>query len=73
MEVNTSLPAVVHPPRKTPVAMLEPARENLKELEEDGAVVKRDEPTPWGFPLVVIDKRKVNDKRKDTPPSKDDI
>ena len=53
--------------------MLEPARENLKELEEDGAIVKKDEPTPWVLPLVVIDWGKVNDKRKDTSPSKDDI
>ena len=53
--------------------MLEPAREKLKEMEEDGIIVKEDEPTPWVSSMLVIDKRKVNDKRKDTPPSKDEV
>ena len=73
LEVDTSVPPVVHPPRKIPVAMLEPAREKLKEMEEAGIIVKEDEPTPWVSSMLVIDKRKVNDKRKDTPPSKDDV
>ena len=73
LEVDTSVPPVVHPPRKIPVAMLEPAREKLKEMEEAGIIVKEDEPTPWVSSMLVIDKRKVNDKRKDTPPSKDDL
>ena len=73
LEVDTSVPPVVHPPRKIPVAMLEPAREKLKEMEEAGITVKEDEPTPWVSSMLVIDKRKVNDKRKDTPPSKDDV
>ena len=46
LEVDTSLPPVVHPPRKIPVAMLEPAREKLKEMEEAGIIVKEDESTP---------------------------
>ena len=73
LEVDTSVPPVVHPPRKIPVAMLEPAREKLKEMEEAGIIVKEDEPTPWVSSMLVIDKRKVNDKRRDTPPSKDDL
>ena len=73
LEVDTSVPPVVHPPRKIPVAMLEPAREKLKEMEEAGIIVKEDEPTPWVSSMLVIDKTKVNDKRKDTPPSKDDV
>lgn len=36
LEVNPSVPPVVHPPRKIPVALLEPAREKLTEMEEDG-------------------------------------
>jgi len=66
LEVDTSVPPVVHPPRKIPVAMLELAREKLKEMEEAGIIVKEDAPTPW------VSSRKVNDKRKDTPPSKND-
>ena len=64
LEVDTSVAPVVHPPRKIPVAMLEPAREKLKEVEEAGIIVKEDEPTPWVSSMLVIDKRKVNDKRR---------
>ena len=42
-------------------------------MEEAGIIVKEDEPTPWVSSMLVIDKGKVNDKRKDTPPSKDDV
>ena len=42
-------------------------------MEEAGIIVKEDEPTPWVSSMLVTDKRKVNDKRKDTPPSKDDV
>ena len=73
LDVDTSVPPVVHPPRKIPVAMLEPAREKLKEMEEDGIIVKEDEPTSWVSSMLVIDKRKVKDKGKDAPLSKDDV
>ena len=67
LEVDASVPPVVHLPRKIPVAMLEPAQEKLKEMEEDGIIVKEDEPTPWVSSTLVIDKRKLKDKGKDTP------
>ena len=66
-------PPVVHPPRKIPVAMLEPAQEKLKEMKEDGIIVKEDEPTPWVSSILVIDKRKVKVRGKDIPLSKDDV
>ena len=53
--------------------MLEPAREKLKEMEEDGIIVKEEEPTPWVSSMLVIDKRKVNNQAKYTPPSKNDV
>ena len=71
LEVDHSVPPVIHPPRKIPVALLEPAREKLKEMEEDGIIVKEEENTPWVSSMVVIDKRKANDKY--TPPSKDNV
>ena len=71
LEVDHSVPPVIHPPRKIPVALLEPAREKLKEMEEDGIIVKEEEHTPWVSSMVVIDKRKANDK--DTPPFKDNV
>ena len=48
-------------------------QEKNSEMEEAGIIVKEDEPTAWVSSMLVIDKRKVNDKRKDTPPSKDDV
>ncbi len=47
LEVDASVPPVVHPPRKISVATLEPAREKLKEMEEDGIIAKKDKPTSW--------------------------
>ena len=73
LEVDSSVSPVVHPPRKIPVAMLEPAREKLKEMEKDGIIVKEEEPTPWVSSMLVIDKRKVNNQGKYTPPSKNDV
>ena len=73
LEVDSSVPLVVHPPRKIPVAMLEPACEKLKEMDEDSIIVKKEEPTPWVSSMLVIDKRKVNSQGNYTPPSKNDV
>ena len=70
---DVSVPPLVYPPRKIPVAMLEPARAKLKEMEEDSIIVKEDEPKSWVSSMLVIDKRKVKDKGKDTPLLKDDF
>ena len=52
LEVNPSVPPVVHPPRKIPVALLEPAREKLTEMEEDGVgLLLKKRNTPLGFHL----------------------
>ena len=42
-------------------------------MEEDGVILKEDEPTPWVSSILVINKRKAKDKGKDTPLSKDDV
>ena len=39
LEVDPSVPPVVHPSRKIPIALLEPALEKLTEMEEDGIIV----------------------------------
>ena len=62
---------MLHPPRKIPFALLEPPREKLTEMEEDGITVKEEEHTPWISSMLVIDKRKV--KEKITPLSKNDV
>ena len=46
LEVDPSVPSVVHPPRKFSNALLEPARQKLTELEQDGIIVKEGEHTP---------------------------
>ena len=71
LEIDLSVPPVVHPPRKIPIALLEPAREKLTEMEEDGIIVKEEEHTPWVSSMLVIDKRKL--KEKNTPLSKNDV
>ncbi len=53
--------------------MLEPAREKLKEMEEDGIIAKEDEPTSWVSSMLVIDKSKVKDKGTNTLLSKDNV
>ena len=70
LEVDPLVPPVVHPPRKTPSVLLEPAREKLTEMEEDGIIVKEEESTPWVLFMLVIDKLKW---KKRTLHSKDDV
>lgn len=53
--------------------MLEFVREKFKEMEEVGIIVKEDEFIFWVLLMLVIDKRKVNDKRKDILFLKDDF
>ena len=73
LEIDPSVAPVVQPPpppsRKIPVALLELARERMKEMREDGIIVKEEDHTPGVPSMVVIDKRKAKDK--DSPPSKD--
>ena len=73
LEIDPSVPPVVHPPRKMPIALLEPAEEKLKEMEEDGIIVKVEEHTPWVSSMLVVDKRKANGRDMNIPPSKDDV
>ena len=71
LEIDSSVPPVIHPPRKIPVALLKPAQEKLKEMEEDGIIVREEEHTPWVSSMLVIDKRKGKDRN--LPPSKNSV
>ena len=62
LEIDPSVPPVVHPPRKIPIALLEPAQEKLKDMEEDGIIVKVEEHTPWVSFMLVVDKRTAKDR-----------
>ena len=39
LEFDPSVPPVVHPPRKIPIAQLGPAKAKLKEMEQDAIIV----------------------------------
>ena len=73
LEIDSSVTPVIHPPRKIPVALLEPTRAKLTEMEEDGIIVKEEGHTPWVSSMLVIDKRKVKEQGKNTPPSKGEV
>ena len=62
---------MIHPPRKIPVALLEPAK--IREIEEDGIIVKEEGHTPWVSSMLIIDKRKDKEKDRNTPPSKGEV
>ncbi|CAB3983249.1 Hypothetical predicted protein [Paramuricea clavata] len=57
-EVDPSVSPVIHPPRKIPVALLDPVKAKLHEMEEDGIIVREERHTPWVSSMVVVDKRK---------------
>ena len=72
LDIDPSVPPVVQPPRKIRIALLEPAQEKLKEMEEDDIIVKVEEHTHWVSSMLVVDKRKAKDRDMNIPPSKDD-
>ena len=71
LEIDESIPAVYHPPRKIPVAFLGPTKQKLLDMESDGIIIKEDEHTPWVSSMVVVDKRK--ETNRDSSPTKDSI
>lgn len=71
LEIDSSVTPVIHAPRKIPVSLLDPTHEKLLEMEKDGIVVKEEEHTPWVSSMLVIDKRKGQDKK--SPLSKDNV
>ena len=58
LELDESVSPVIHPLWKIPIAFLEPAKEKLLEMEQDGILVEEEGHTPWVFSMLVIDKKK---------------
>lgn len=58
LELDESVSPVIHPPRKIPIALLEPAKEKLLEMEQDGIIVKEEGHAPWVSSMLVIDNTK---------------
>ena len=70
MEIDELVTPVIHPPRKISVALREPVREKLLEMEQDGIIVREVDHTPWVNSMMVTDKRRGKGKG---PPCKDDV
>ena len=47
---------VAHPPRKVPVALRERLREELKDMEKNGVIIRETKPTDWVNSIVIVDK-----------------
>ena len=74
LEIDPSVPPVVHPPREnTNYSPRTSPRKLLKEMDEDGIIVKEEEHSPWVSSMPVVDKRKAKDKGMNIPPSKDNV
>ena len=57
IQIDPSATPVVHPPRRVPVAVREPLKEELQRMEKLGVIVKAKEPTTWVHSLVVAKKK----------------
>lgn len=74
LEIDGSVSPVIHPPRKIPIALLEPTKEKLLEMERDGIIVKEEGHTPWVSSMLVIDKRKRKGENNEKgQPTKDQV
>ena len=60
IQLDPSVPAVQHAPRRVPVALREQLKSELNELVSDGIIAPTSEPTEWISSLVVV--RKKNGK-----------
>ncbi|XP_022783269.1 uncharacterized protein K02A2.6-like [Stylophora pistillata] len=68
IQIDLNATRVVHPPRRVPVALREPLREELQRMEKLGVIKKCTEPTAWVHSLVVA-KKKNNKLRVCMDPS----
>ena len=56
LEVDESVPSVVMPPRRVPVALKEKFDGKIYYLKNDGVLDKVEEPTKWASSAVVTEK-----------------
>jgi len=54
--VDPKVPAVIHPPRRVPVALQEPLRIELENLTQQGIIAKVERPTDWVNSCVCVTK-----------------
>ena len=63
IQIDSSVPPVVSPPRNQPAAIRERLKNTLDEMEATGVIRKVDQPTDWVNSLVVIEKPKIKKLR----------
>ena len=56
LEIDKDVCPVAHPPRKIPVALRERLREELNDMEKNGVIIRKTNPTDWVNSIVIIDK-----------------
>ena len=56
IELDDTVPPVVHPPRRIPLAMKEKLKEELDKMVEEEIIAPVDTPTSWVSSLVCVDK-----------------
>ena len=57
IQIDSSVPPVVHPPRKVPAALGNALKQELQRLEKEEVIEKVDHPTEWVNSLVIVEKR----------------
>ncbi|UYV84812.1 K02A2.6-like, partial [Cordylochernes scorpioides] len=56
IKISDKAEAKISPARRLPRALLQPVKEELFKMEEDGIIEKIEEPTVWAHPMVVVKK-----------------
>ena len=57
IKIGESVTPVVHPPRKLPATLRPRVEAKLKEIEQQGVIIKVEEPTKWVNSMVVNEKK----------------
>ena len=58
IQIDPNAIPVVHPPRRVPVALRQPLKEELQRMENLGVIEKTAQPIDWVHSLVIAKKKK---------------
>jgi hypothetical protein len=57
IELDETVPPVVHPPRRVPLSLHPRLKKTLDALEKQNIIAKVDHPTDWVNSLVIVEKK----------------